>query len=192
LRRPSPLNLIWFAFGALLIQILVVSVSQGPAIRILLPLSTVLIIPFLIANWRYAGIRLMAAGVLLNLLVMLANGGLMPVTPGTVDAVGRVDISSLVEGENIPHSKNVMLKAEDARFPRLGDAIVLPIPHPFTRAVSPGDILLVLGLAVAGAEFALRLNDVSPPFTERCSGDPNNREPPGLSPARPLPANRQH
>jgi len=84
-------------------------------------------------NFSYWGIRLISVGLALNLLVMVLNGGLMPVNAQTVDAVGRHDVKDLRVGEPIPGTKNVLLNAGDIQIPELSDAIILPLPKPFTK-----------------------------------------------------------
>lgn len=153
-RRPLPLKLLWLALCALASQILVILLVPDPAIRIAFPATCVAIFPFLIANWRFVGIKVMTAGVLLNFLVIAANGGLMPVDAAAVDAVGEVDSSSLSAGNHIPGTKNILLAPEDTRLRPLGDTILITLPYSLTtRAVSPGDLLLALGLTVAGVEI---------------------------------------
>ncbi len=111
---------------------------------------------FLVRNLSFWGIRLLLLGLLLNLGVMLANGGLMPVDPGTVEAVGRQDPSTLELGAAIPRTKNVFLERGDIELRPLADVVVLPLPRPVRRAVSPGDIVLAAGAAVTLVEAVRR------------------------------------
>lgn len=90
---------------------------------------------------------------MLNLLAMVANGGLMPVEMSAVEAVGRHDDQELVIGDHIDGSKNVLLGPQDVRLRGLTDVVVLPVPQPFTRAISVGDIAIVVGIAVIGTSL---------------------------------------
>jgi hypothetical protein len=91
---------------------------------------------------------------MLNLLAMVANGGLMPVEMSAVEAVGKHDNRELVVGDHIDGSKNVLLAREDVRLRGLTDVILLPVPQPFTRAISVGDVAIAVGIAVIGASLA--------------------------------------
>lgn len=111
-----------------------------------LPAPHLLLLPFLVLNLRLIGVRLILAGLMLNLLAMVANGGLMPVEMCAVDAVGKHDGQELVVGDHIDGSKNALLPRGDVRLRGLTDVIVLPVPQPFTRAISVGDIAVVAGI----------------------------------------------
>jgi hypothetical protein len=98
----------------------------------------------------------MFVGLMLNLLVIVANGGLMPVEQHAVDAVGKHDGAQLTIGEHIPGSKNVLLDRSDVRLRELSDVILLPVPEPYKRAISLGDVLIVAGIVTAAAAIVRR------------------------------------
>lgn len=123
---------------------------------VLLPVAHLLLIPFLIRNFSFWGIRLVLAGLLLNLTAMLANGGLMPVEAAAVEAVGRVELSEIEPGEHIPGSKNKLVAPGDTRVRLLSDRLVIPVPRPYTRALSIGDLLVFAGVVTAGVELIRR------------------------------------
>ncbi len=87
------------------------------------------------ARWP---LLLLGAGELANFLVIMANGGRMPVD--TAHLPDSQHLSSLLEGR-VPH-----YGALDAatRLPFLGDILYLPYPTP--SLLSPGDVILWLGL----------------------------------------------
>jgi hypothetical protein len=122
----------------------------------LLPLAHLLLLPFLVRNLSFWGIRLVFLGLLLNLTVMLANGGLMPVEGPAVEAVGRDRLEDLDPGSPIPRSKNVLVAPGDGRLMELSDTLVLPVPKPFARAVSVGDLFVFAGVVVAYSEVIRR------------------------------------
>jgi len=122
----------------------------------LLPVAHLLLLPFLLRNLSFWGIRLILLGLLLNLTAMLANGGLMPVEGSAVEAVGRHQVEDLQSGSPIPGSKNVLVASEDIRLRELSDILVLPVPRPFTRAVSVGDLFVFTGVVIAYAEVLRR------------------------------------
>jgi len=127
-----------------------------PWLPFLLPLAHLLLLPFLLRNLSFWGMRLILLGLLLNLTAMLANGGLMPVEGSAVEAVGRHQVEDLQSGSPIPGSKNVLVASEDIRLRELSDILVLPVPRPFTRAVSVGDLFVFTGVVVAYAEVMRR------------------------------------
>lgn len=159
--RPPLLPWVGFAFLALVAQSLAIyglgRLDQGAD---LLPAclfaAHVLLVPFLVKNLSSWGVRLIAAGLALNMLVMALNGGLMPVGPAAVDAVGRHETVVFDSGEYIPRTKNVFLLPSDTRAAFLSDAIILPLPRPYKRAVSAGDVFIAAGVTVAAAEIFLR------------------------------------
>lgn len=131
--------------------------SLDRLLPVLLPAAHLLLIPFLLSNFSFWGVRLIALGLALNVLVMAANGGLMPVTTEAVDTVGRHEPESLVVGSHIEGTKNVYLYEEDVRLAILSDRLILPLPKPFTRAASMGDVAIVLGIALACVEAVRRI-----------------------------------
>ena len=122
----------------------------------LLPAAHLLLLPFLLRNLSFWGIRLIFLGLLLNLTAMLANGGLMPVEAPAVEAVGRHQVGDLQIGAHIPGSKNVLLNPRDVRLRELSDILVVPIPRPFTRAISVGDLFVLAGVVITFGEVVRR------------------------------------
>ena len=162
-RTPRPPSLQWipvallaFAVELLLIRGLSSLGLSTTTMAIALPLAHLILVPFLWKNFSFWGIRLLALGLLLNLIVMAVNGGLMPVSPDTVEAIGRHDPAALAIGEYVPGTENIYLRISDTHLAFLSDAIVLPVFGLFTWAVSLGDILIAFGVLIAGAELFVR------------------------------------
>jgi hypothetical protein len=160
--QPSP-KLRWLGFGvgvcviqAAVIYGLVPIGDDRRWLALLLPLAHALLLPFLLRNLSFWGIRLVLLGLLLNLAAMAANGGLMPVEGSAVEAVGRHEAGELQVGSPVPGSKNVLLDREDVRLREFSDIIVLPVPPPFTHAASLGDIFVFAGVAVTYFEVVRR------------------------------------
>ncbi len=110
-------------------------------------ISQLLLLFFIWFNRDRIGIRILGVGLLLNLLVITLNGGLMPVAPETAAALyPDVPLSSWQIGTRPGRSKNILLRPEDTRLAWLSDAILLPAWFPWTRALSPGDLFIVLGV----------------------------------------------
>ncbi len=159
--RPRPAPLVrWLALSVLAFLMEEVVVYGGGVIQdhknYLLPAAHLLLMPFLLVNLSFWGLRIVLVGLLLNLTVMLANGGLMPVEQAAVDAVGRQEASELQMGGAIPGTKNVLLLAEDIKLRELSDRIILPLPKPLTKAVSVGDLFIFPGFALTLVEVTTR------------------------------------
>src|SRR3990170_7480554 len=106
--RPAA-TLHWLGLGgvALVAQVALIyglaSSSSGKSwLPLLLPIAHLLLLPFLLRNLSFWGIRLILFGLILNLTAMAANGGLMPVDPAAVEAVGIQELQDLQFGEPIP------------------------------------------------------------------------------------------
>jgi hypothetical protein len=95
--------------------------------------------------WR-AGMAIALAGLLLNLAVMVANGGLMPVSPQTLARPGNgYVLQRLSVGQPLPHSKDVILAPEQTRLALLSDWLTVPWRR---GSFSPGDVLIAVGAFV--------------------------------------------
>src|SRR6185436_12167686 len=82
-----PFRAIWLAFialGAQWILVRVPGVAPTPLFGAALLGAHTLLVVCLALNRHLPGIKLALAGALLNLIVMAANGGLMPVTPAAL------------------------------------------------------------------------------------------------------------
>jgi Family of unknown function (DUF5317) len=93
---------------------------------------------FLVANWRVPGLPLVALGAALNLLVIAANGGVMPASPSALAGAGLpVDSPGFRNSTALPHP----------RLLPLGDVLFVPAAWPLSNVFSVGDVLIALGLA---------------------------------------------
>jgi hypothetical protein len=117
--------------------------ALGPALYVA---STALVLIALVFNLRQPGISLIVLGAVLNLTVIVANGGQMPASPAAVAALTG---SSVLDGGAFSNS----VPMADAVLPFLGDIFVLPRPLPFANVFSIGDVLIGLG----GAWFVIRV-----------------------------------
>lgn len=129
---------------------------EGTFVAALLPAAHVLLLPFLVRNFSMWGMRLVAAGLLLNLSAMAFNGGLMPVGRDGIEAVDRHSVQELTPGAYIPGTKNVYQEKSETRFSELSDVIIVPLPKPLKRAISIGDVFVALGIATASVEIVAR------------------------------------
>lgn len=102
-----------------------------------------LLIAFILANHRQGGFKAMAFGVLLNAVVVLANGGFMPVDGTALKALGF--------NETYQELSNLMifghqLMSDSTHLPFLGDVFHLKPPYPFPKSVSLGDWIMGFGI----------------------------------------------
>ncbi len=135
----------WLALIGLALQFVTGPGTSVPLVC--LYLSFALLIVFTIKNIRVFGFAVILAGVLCNLLVIGANGG-MPVSKAALR--GSDQGRFLGDLENNPYPKHHLATDDDLlRF--LGD--VIPLPEPIAQAISMGDILTYggVGLVVVGA-----------------------------------------
>lgn len=111
----------------------------GPAVPLSLLASAVLVAGFLASNRGLRGTGLVALGLGLNALVVLANGAM----PVSLEASGRAGVSTqrlLLDGGRHEAA------GADTRLPWLGD--VVPVRAPVRpEVVSVGDLLVTAGLA---------------------------------------------
>jgi hypothetical protein len=106
--------------------------------------SMALLLAGLWRNRELWGTRVAAAGVLLNLAVVFANGGKMPVSLTALDAVQMpaARLAYLVAGRSLTHA--VMRPGTALGF--LADVLYLPPPLRRSPVFSVGDIVLAGGL----------------------------------------------
>lgn len=108
-----------------------------------LVLSQFGLLAFCILNWRTAGMPILTFGLLLNLVVILANGGLMPISTETVQRLVSPETASRLQvGERLGVSKDILLAPESIIFPWLADRFTPPDWLPYRFAFSVGDVFI--------------------------------------------------
>lgn len=123
-------------------------------VRIALPL-TIAAVPVVLWPLRARlGVCVMTVGLLANLAVILANGGLMPIERDTVvDAVGPQRAAHYATGEWMAGSKDLLVPSGAGRAVVLGDSLVVHIGGGGFVA-SPGDVVVWGGLLLLAAELS--------------------------------------
>jgi Family of unknown function (DUF5317) len=123
--------------------------------RLLFVLSYLILLIFVARNLPRPGIAIIGIGVILNLLPIVANGGLMPVTAENVARIGETSsIEGREEGDAIPYTKNVLKSKDNTWFYELSDRIVWDNPF-FLRIFSAGDVVIAGGLVVTLGDLLL-------------------------------------
>lgn len=98
---------------------------------------------------RYFGAWIVAAGIALNLIPMIAHGGLMPVSYDVVQeskafpSITRDDV-----GHQLSNGKDIVLDPEDIRFGWLADRFIVDLPGYGTNIYSLGDFVLFAGIGL--------------------------------------------
>ncbi|TFU27334.1 DUF5317 domain-containing protein [Thermus tengchongensis] len=118
------------------------------------PLAKLLVLALvgygLYQNQHLKSLYLVLFGLLLNTLVIFANGGHMPVSLAALERAGLEGWEEILrERRDAVHT----LLDENTRLPFLGDVIALP---PLRKAVSPGDLFILAGIVGVVVEGALR------------------------------------
>ena len=117
--------------------------------RGLLLLSYLLILVIVWINRRLPGFQAIVLGFLLNLTVMMANGGYMPIQPRVLESFGHQHMAIKMEsGYRVLHSKDILLTREETRLWILSDIMAFDLPILPPMACSPGDVLIAIGAFV--------------------------------------------
>ncbi len=109
--------------------------------------SYALLFVAVLANRRLPGMVLLGLGAALNFIVILVNGGWMPVTAGHLTSSGLMSSpTALAPGERVLFSKDVIMDSQEIHLRWLSDVFVIPKAGLFSAVFSVGDVLMMLGL----------------------------------------------
>lgn len=104
-----------------------------------------LIIIALTVNIKTPGIVFAEIGCLLNGLVILFNGGRMPVSIEGIESLIKTEyVRVLQSGSDLAHT----MMSEDTKLSIFSDIIHIKPPYPMPKTVSIGDFFLCLGVMV--------------------------------------------
>jgi hypothetical protein len=164
----APIRWGWVGLAAIAVQLGVIYVvgSEGGALRLGvagLLASQAALVAVALGNARRgrlaAPFAALGLGVALNLSVMAANGGWMPVAPETLVAAGRTErwkVGDLLPGTRVAHSKDVIVLPADTRLEPLADRFTTGLPGRLNVVFSLGDVVILAGVGalVVGAMTA--------------------------------------
>jgi len=140
----TPIKGMRLAFAAIALQVVAFPSDVLPwgmpssAARVLWLVSYALLIAMLLRNARLVGMPFVAAGLLSNLVAILANGGLMPVRASALAAAHR---------SYSMHNNSVELVRP--HLAALVDRWAVPHGIPLGNVYSVGDVLIAIGVFVA-------------------------------------------
>ncbi len=135
--------------GAFAVQLLIFTSRGESVLGTLLTavyvLTLLMLLAFLLVNRRVFGVPVLLVGLILNVLVIGANRGRMPVDPQALVATGQVSrAEELVRNGT---AANVVLMGDQTYLNLLGDYIVLPFLGDVGSAYSVGDLVALVGEA---------------------------------------------
>ncbi|MEH7494833.1 DUF5317 domain-containing protein, partial [Neobacillus niacini] len=149
LRAFSQLNLKWgWVFPLLLVVQLAVFMLQndseflGQLSGSIYIIVYIIGLVFLFLNRKNPGFILIFIGVFLNFIVMVLNGGRMPVS---VEAAAVLDPGYIQALKESLYAKHAMLTST-THLGFLGDVIPISDPYPRTQIISIGDIIMNIGI----------------------------------------------
>jgi hypothetical protein len=128
--------------AALAVQILIVELLTGPQslLKAAHVGSYVIALWFMVVNRHIPGLWLIGLGAVSNGVTITVNGGTLPARPGALRAAG-IDLTPdrFVNSGEVAHPHLALL----------GDIFAIPAALPLSNVFSIGDILIILGTAVA-------------------------------------------
>ncbi len=112
-----------------------------------LVVSQVILLAFCLLNRRLPGISLIIIGLGLNLIVILANGGFMPLPMETAAYLLPLETFNRLEsgGRLAAGSKDILLPLREITLPWLADRFYPPRGFPYQFVFSLGDVLIAAG-----------------------------------------------
>lgn len=133
----------WLAIAGLAAQVLLFSEPIGALVGqagpILYIASSLLVLAVVLRNRRLAGLKLVAAGAISNLVAIVANGGYMPADPAALALAGMDPATG--------YSNSIVTNRP--LFAPLTDIFALPEWMPLANVFSIGDVLIGAGIVVA-------------------------------------------
>lgn len=128
--------------------------------RICMILSYLLLLWVFSRNFNFRSFRIMAAGTLLNFIAIVANGGLMPVSPEARQLAEMAFLGPAQYGMVLPEGSGVLLPVSQTNLWFLTD--IIPASH-HGGVYSPGDIVIAIALIYFILEILFKKNHITQP-----------------------------
>lgn len=150
--QPYSLRLVWLVLLAMVGQWFVFTFPltraslPDVAVRLIFVLSQFTLLVFVMWNRKTPGFMALGIGLILNLTVIVLNGGLMPVSPETASWLfSDVQEQTWQVGERLGFSKDIVLPRDETVLWFLSDRFRTPSVLFFKVAFSLGDIFIAGG-----------------------------------------------
>jgi uncharacterized protein DUF5317 len=183
IRRESLHGWPWLLLGvaSVLLWTHTLSLNAGAAavLHWLPGLAILAALRFIWLNRSRRGLRLLAAGAACNLLVMITNGGLMPISPSTALAIGLPVRQANHTGVVLGRSKDRVIADSEVSLAYFDDRIVFKLGERHIAA-SIGDGIVVLGCAITLLEELIGTGGFSQPRAGQSRTAPARRRLHGL------------
>jgi len=150
--QPPDLRYLWLVLIAFLPQYVTIYLqpvresTPDWLAALILPVSQALLLGFAWLNRRLPGMPFLILGVILNLAVILANGGFMPISPQTASRLVPQEILGNISPGSRFGTKDILLLPQETRFEWLADRFLPPVWLPYQVAFSLGDVLIAGGV----------------------------------------------
>jgi hypothetical protein len=147
-----PLRYSWLILIAFPLQVVIFSPqfeSQtwsdrlGPVLYIF---SILLLMVAVGLNLSLSGMKVLGLGLLLNFLVIAANGGYMPVSLDNLTQAGLTQRAELLRAKG--HLSNSIVLTSETRLSFLADVFFIPSYLPFSNVFSIGDVFIGIGIFI--------------------------------------------
>jgi len=136
---------------ALLPQVLVTYRPASVGVGILgaasaaLPFSLLIFLAFVWLNRSLPGMPILLVGLILNLLVISANGGWMPISPQTASHLSGGGAAQGLPAGSRFGEKDILITSEATHLEFLADRFLLPPWMHYATAFSAGDVFVAIG-----------------------------------------------
>jgi hypothetical protein len=146
------LRLDWLVLISVIPQIVTFQIPQTShlipdhVVPAILTISSVGLLVFALANIFVPGFWAFLSGLAMNFMVILLNGGWMPVNPDTIRNLRPdLDPALIVIGNRVNISKDQIMLRSDTYLSFLADQLYLPPWFPYKFVFSVGDVLISVG-----------------------------------------------
>ena len=108
--------------------------------------SQALLLVFALLNRHLVGMSILIVGAALNLTVIAANGGFMPISPHTAGQLVSQEVLEGISTGSRFGTKDILLRPQETRFEWLADRFLTPGWFRYQAAFSLGDVFIAIGV----------------------------------------------